>query len=89
VRKIEVYLGKGAGRGEHGLGYHVVDKMVESIERQGHCLVVNNLCTSLNLFHHFMTKGVLAVEIVIRSSKNLPTRLYCEMNLDIWRLMLI
>lgn len=37
--KMEVYFGKGTRCGEHGLGYHVVDRMMDGLEHRGHCLV--------------------------------------------------
>lgn len=76
VWRLEVYFGEGTGVGEHGLGYHVVDRMVRGLENRGHCLVVDNLFASVNLFHHLMCLGIWATGTVRRNSKNLPGGLY-------------
>ena len=55
-----MYLEEDTGRGEHGLGYHVVERMVQGLEGQGHYLVVDNLFANMNLFHHLMTKKIWA-----------------------------
>jgi hypothetical protein len=83
VWKIEVYLGEGTGGEEHGVGYHVIERMVQGLEGRGHYLVVDNLFVSMNLFHHLMTKGIWAMGIVRRSSKNLPGGLYRGTNPEI------
>lgn len=54
VWRIEVYFGEGTGTGEHGLGYHVVERMTASLHHRGHCLVVDNLFGSVNSFHKLM-----------------------------------
>ena len=77
---MEVYPGEGSGNGEYGLGYHVVDRMVTGLEHRGHCLVVDNLFASVNLFHHLMCQGIWATGTVQRTSKNLPTGLYRDSN---------
>ena len=73
---IEVYFGEGTGVGEHGLGYHVVQRMVEGLGGRGHCLVVDNLFASVNLFHELMVMGIWATGTVRKNSKNLPSGLY-------------
>ena len=80
VWRVEVYFGEGTGAGKHGLGYHVVDRMVRGLEHRGHCLVVDNLFASVNLFHHLMCKGIWATGTVRRSSKNLPGGLYRKLD---------
>ena len=35
-------FGEGIGAGPHGLGYHVVERMVRGLENRGHCLVIDN-----------------------------------------------
>jgi len=76
VWRIEVYFGEGTGVEEHGLGYHVVQKMVAGLENRGHILVVDNLFASVNLFHELMVNGIWATSTVRRTSKNLPGGLY-------------
>ena len=78
VSNIEVYFGEGTGMGWHGLGYHVVMRLVAGLERRWHCLVVDNLFASVNLFHELMCLGYWATGTVRRASKNLPTGLYRE-----------
>jgi hypothetical protein len=48
VWRIEVYFGEGTGGGEHGLGYHVVQRMMAGLQGRGHCVVVDNLFASVN-----------------------------------------
>lgn len=58
IWRIKVYFGEGTGAGPHGLGYHVVERMVVGLEYRGHHLVVDNLFASVNLFHELMVQGV-------------------------------
>lgn len=58
VSNIEVYFGEGTSTSAHRLGYNVVTKMLEGLEGRGHCLIVDNLFASINLFHHLMVEGV-------------------------------
>ena len=76
VWQIEVYFGEGTGAGPHGLGYHVVERMVKGLENRGHCLVIDNFFASVNLFHDLMCKGIWATGTVRRTSKNLPGGIY-------------
>jgi hypothetical protein len=78
VYQMEVYFGEGTGAGPHGLGYHVVERMVSGLENRGHCLVIDNFFASVNLFHELMCKGIWAMGTVRRTSKNLPAGLYRE-----------
>ena len=78
VWQMEVYFGEGTGAGPHGLGYHVVERMVRGLEYRGHCLVIDNFFASVNLFHELMVKGIWATGTVRRTSKNLPSGLYRE-----------
>ena len=78
VWQMEVYFGEGTGAGPHGLGYHVVERMVKGLEHRGHCLVIDNFFASVNLFHELMCKGIWATGTVRRTSKNLPAGLYRE-----------
>ena len=78
VWQMEVYFGEGTGAGPHGLGYHVVERMVKGLENRGHCLVIDNFFASVNLFHDLMCKGIWATGTVRRTSKNLPGGLYRE-----------
>ena len=54
VWQIEVYFDEGTRTGEHSLGYHVVERMTIGLHHQGHCLVVDNMFGSVNLFHELM-----------------------------------
>ena len=58
----------------------MVQRLVHGLEGRGHCLVVDNLFASVNLFHDLMVKGIWATGTVKRRSKNLPAGLYrkCE-----------
>ena len=76
VWQMEVYFGEGTGAGTHGLGFHVVERMVKGLENRGHCLVIDNFFASVNLFHELMCKGIWATGTVRRTSKNLPGGLY-------------
>ena len=76
VWQMEVYFKEQTGAGPHGLGYHVVERMVKGLEHRGHCLVIDNFFASVNLFHELMCKGIWATGTVRRSSKNLPGGLY-------------
>ena len=76
VWQMEVYFGEGTGAGPHGLGYHVVERMVKGPENRGHCLVIDNFFASVNLFHDLMCKGIWATGTVRRTSKNLPGGIY-------------
>ena len=76
VWQMEVYFGEQTGAGPHGLGYHVVERMVKGLENRGHCLVIDNFFASVNLFHELMCKGIWATGTVRRTSKNLPGGLY-------------
>ena len=78
VWQMEVYFGEGTCAGSHGLGYHVVERMVRGLENRGHCLVIDNFFASVNLFHELMCKGIWATGTVRRTSKNLPNGLYRE-----------
>ena len=78
VWQMEVYFGEGTGAGPHGLGYHVVERMVRGLENRGHCLVIDNFFASVNLFHELMCKGIWATGTVCRTSKNLPEGIYRE-----------
>ena len=78
VWQMEVYFGEGTWAGPHGLGYHVVERMVKGLENRGHCLVIDNFFASVNLFHELMCKGIWATGTVRRTSKNLPGGLYRE-----------
>jgi hypothetical protein len=78
VWQMEVYFGEGTGAGPHGLGYHVVERMVRGLENRGHCLVIDNFFASVNLFHELMCKGIWATGTVRRTSKNLPGGIYRE-----------
>ena len=78
VWQMEVYFGEGTCAGTHGLGYHVVERMVRGLENRGHCLVIDNFFASVNLFHELMCKGIWATGTVRRTSKNLPGGLYRE-----------
>ena len=78
VSNIEVYFGEGTGLGPHGLGYHVVLRMIAGLEQRWHCLVVDNLFASVNLFHELMVLGMWATGTVRKTSKNLPDGLYRE-----------
>ena len=78
VWQMEVYFGEGTGAGPHGLGYHVVKRMVKGLENWGHCLVIDNFFASVNLFEELMCKGMWATGTVRRTSKNLPGGLYRE-----------
>jgi hypothetical protein len=89
VWKVEVYFGEGTGAGPHGLGYHVVERMVDGLHGRGHYLVIDNLFASVNLFYSLMTKRIWGTGTVWRSSKNLPTGLYRASNADIRGTMLI
>lgn len=89
VWRIEVYFGEGSGSGEHGLGYHVVDRMIKGLEHRGHILVVDNLFASVNLFHHLMVQGIWATGTVRRRSKNLPAGLYRDGDSEVRGSMLI
>ena len=64
VWQMEVYFGEGTGAGPHGLGYHVVERMVKGLEHRGHCLVIDNFFASVNLFHELMCKGIWATGTV-------------------------
>jgi len=76
VWRIEVYFGENSGMGEHGLGYHVVQRMVAGLHHKGHVLVVDNVFGSVNLFHELMVNRIWATGTVRRTSKNLPGSLY-------------
>lgn len=78
VWRIEIYFGAGTGTEEHGLGCHVVERLVQGLHHRGHCLVVDNLFASVNLFHELMVQGIWATGTVRRTSKNLPEGLYRE-----------
>ena len=78
VWQMEVYFGEGTGAGPHGLGYHVVERMVRGLENRGHCLVIDNFFASVNLFHELMYRGIWATGTVRRTSKNLPDGVYRE-----------
>ena len=43
IWKMEVYFNERRSRGKHGLGYHVIDHMMDIIEHRSHCLVEDNL----------------------------------------------
>ena len=89
VWQMEVYFGEGTGAGPHGLGYHVVERMVRGLEYRGHCLVIDNSFASVNLFHELMCKGIWATGTVRRTSKNLPRGLYREPNTTVRGSMVI
>ena len=89
VWQMEVYFGEGTGAGPHGLGYHVVERMVRGLENRGHCLVIDNFFASVNLFHELMCKGIWATGTVRRTSKNLPGGLYREPNTNVRGSMVI
>jgi hypothetical protein len=89
IWKMEVYFGEGTGCGEHGLGYHVIDCMMDGLEHGGHCLVVDNLFANVNLFHHLIVRGIWATGTVRQTSKNLPNGLYRDSNPQIRGSMLI
>jgi hypothetical protein len=72
ISRIEVYEGKGTGLGPHGLGYHVVSRLIEGLDGRGHVVVVDNLFASVNLFHELMVRGFWGTGTVKLSSKNLP-----------------
>jgi hypothetical protein len=86
---MEVYFGESIGLGEHGLRYHVVDRMMRGLEHRGHCVVVDSLFASVNVFYYLMVHDIWATGIVRRTSKNLPGRLYRESNPEVRRSMLI
>ena len=75
--------------GEHGLGYHVVERMVAGLHHRGHCLVVDNLFASVNLFHDLMVDRIWATGTVRKTSKNLPGGLYRKSNSEMRGSMLI
>jgi hypothetical protein len=56
---------------------------------RGHCLVVDNLFSSVNLLHHLMVEGTWAIGTVRRTSKNLPEGLYRKIDGEIRGMMLI
>jgi hypothetical protein len=58
IWKMEVYFGEGTGTSEHGLGYHVVERMMTGLENRDHYLVIDNLFASVNLFHQLMVNGI-------------------------------
>lgn len=89
VWRIEVYFGEGTGMEEHGLGYHVVERMVAGLHHRGHCLVVDNLFASVNLFHQLMVNGIWATGTVRRNNKNLPGGLYRVLQPDVRGSMLL
>ena len=89
VWQMEVYFGEGTRAGPHGLGYHVVERMVRGLENRGHCLVIDNFFASVNLFHELMCKGIWATGTVRRTSKNLPGGLYREPNTNVRGSMVI
>lgn len=63
--------------------------MVRGLEHRGHCLVVDNLFASMNLFHHLMCQGIWVTGTVRRTSKNLPAGLYREADNKVRGSMLI
>jgi hypothetical protein len=89
IWKMEVYFGKSTWCGEHGLGYHVVDRMMDGLEHRGHCLVVDNLFASVNLFYHLMVRRIWATDTIRWTNKNLPSGLYRNSNPQIRGSMLI
>jgi hypothetical protein len=89
VWQMEVYFGERTGAGPHGLGYHVIERMVAGLENRGHCLVIDNFFASVNLFHDLMCKGIWATGTVRRTSKNLPRGLYREPDTTVRGSMLI
>jgi len=89
VWKIEVYFGEGTGTGPHGLGYHVVGRLMSGLEHRGHHLVIDNLFASVNLFHKLMVDGTWATGTVRRTSKKLPGGLYREVDAEVRGSMLI
>ena len=82
VWRIEVYFGEGTWFGEHGLGYHVVERMIVGLHHWDHCLVVDNLFGSVTLFHELMVQGFWATSTVRRRRKNMPG-VYREPNSDV------
>ena len=89
IWKIEVYFGEGTSLGEHGLGYHIVDRMMRGLKHQGHYLIVDNQFASINLLHHLMENGIWATGNIKKTSKNLSSGLYRESKPQVWRSMLI
>lgn len=72
VFKIDVYLGKGTGGGPHGLGHAVVTGLLEGLENRGHTVVLDNLFSSVRLFHDLLTKGIWATGTIKGNRKGLP-----------------
>ena len=89
VTGMEVYFGEGTGAGPHGLGYHVVERMMKGLEHRGHCLVIDNFFGSVNLFHELMCQGIWATGTVRKTSKNLPGGLYRDTDPTVRGSMLI
>jgi hypothetical protein len=68
VSRVEVYLGAGTKSSPRGLGFHVVDRLVQGLDQREHVVVVDNLFASVDLFHHLMVRGFWGTGTVRRSS---------------------
>ena len=75
VYNLSVFLGKGTGKGPHGLGYTVCTEFLKPFYHRGHILVCDNFFSSPRLFHDLQVGGTWACGTVRSDRLCMPRNL--------------
>ena len=78
VYNLNVFLGKGTGKGPNGLGYTVCTEFLKPFYHRGHILVCDNFFSSPRLFHDLLVAGTWACGTVRSDRWCLPRNLKQE-----------
>jgi len=73
VFNFDTYLGKDPSRPlVHGLGYHVVTKLVQPVMNRNHHVYFDNFFSSVRLFEHLEAQNTFACGTVRLNRKDMP-----------------